>query len=375
MSNEPSWLYTPPTQTPASSRNRRGGGRIIAAVLAIGIVSGVVGGVIGAQFSDSTNSGSVSRTVVTAPPVEAGAFGDSTVAKAASAIAPSIVTVTATGSMGGGVGTGVVITSDGQIITNHHVVAGSTTVKVLLNGETNPRDAKVLASDAGNDLALLELTEPVSGLTVAVFADPGSIAVGDPVVAAGYALDLDGAPSITSGIISALDRTLVMDDGVLNSLIQTDAAISSGNSGGPLINLAGQVVGINTAVARSDFGTAANNIGFAISVGEVLRVLEILRDVADGGTREEGFLGVSLGVRQEGGSGAVVTEVESDSPASEAGIKVDDVILEVNGQTITGQGALIAVIRDSAPGDEVEIVVERGGERLTLTAVLAARPN
>jgi putative serine protease PepD len=344
-------------------------------VLAIGIVSGVVGGVIGAQFSDSTNSGSVSRTVVTAPPVEAGAFGDSTVAKAASAIAPSIVTVTATGSMGGGVGTGVVITSDGQIITNHHVVAGSTTVKVLLNGETNPRDAKVLASDAGNDLALLELTEPVSGLTVAVFADPGSIAVGDPVVAAGYALDLDGAPSITSGIISALDRTLVMDDGVLNSLIQTDAAISSGNSGGPLINLAGQVVGINTAVARSDFGTAANNIGFAISVGEVLRVLEILRDVADGGTREEGFLGVSLGVRQEGGSGAVVTEVESDSPASEAGIKVDDVILEVNGQTITGQGALIAVIRDSAPGDEVEIVVERGGERLTLTAVLAARPN
>jgi putative serine protease PepD len=166
-----------------------------------------------------------------------------------------------------------------------------------------------------------------------------------------------------------------MESGVLNSLIQTDAAISSGNSGGPLINLAGQVVGINTAVARSDFGTAANNIGFAISAGEVLRVLDILREVADGATREEGFLGVSLGVRQDGGSGAVVTEVEPNSPASEAGIQEGDIILEVNDQSISGQGALIAVIRDSAPGDEVEIVVERGDERLTLTATLAARPN
>lgn len=374
MSNEPSWLYTPPTQTPAKSRNIRGG-RAVASVLVVGIVSGVVGGVIGAQFSDSSDSGSISKTVVTAPPVEVGSFGDSNVAQAAATIAPSIVTVTARGNMGGGVGTGVIITSDGQILTNEHVISGSTTVKVLLNGETNPRDAEVLASDAANDLALLQLTEPVTGLTAATFADANSIAVGDPVVAAGYALDLDGAPSITAGIISALDRTLVMESGVLNSLIQTDAAISSGNSGGPLINLAGQVVGINTAVARSDFGTAANNIGFAISVGEVLRVLEILRDIADGGTREEGFLGVSLGVREDGGSGAVVTEVEPNSPASEAGIQENDVILEVNGQSISGQGALIAVIRDSAPGEEVEIVVERDGERLTLTATLAARPS
>lgn len=374
MSNEPSWLYTPPTQSPASSRNNRPS-RTVAAVLAIGIVSGVVGGIIGAQVTDSGNTGSVSQTVVTAPPIEVGAFGDTNVAKAAETIAPSIVTVTARGAMGGGVGTGVIITSDGQILTNEHVVSGSEIVQVLLNGETNSREARVLASDAANDLALLQLTESVTGLTAAVFADPNSFAVGDPVVAAGYALDLDGAPSITAGIISALDRTLVMESGVLNSLIQTDAAISSGNSGGPLINLAGQVVGINTAVARSDFGTAANNIGFAISAGEVLRVLDILRDIADGGTRQEGFLGVSLGVRDDGGSGAVVTEVEPNSPASEAGIQEGDIILEVNGQSISGQGALIAVIRDSAPGDEVEITVQRGDERLTLTATLAARPS
>ena len=344
-------------------------------MLAIGIVSGVVGGVIGAQVSTSSGSGSVSRTVITAPPIEAGAFGDSNVAKAAGAIAPSIVTVNAQTTQGGSVGTGVIVTSDGQIITNEHVVAGATTVKVLLNGEINPREAKVLATDSGNDLALLQLKDNITGLTAAIFADPGGLAVGDQVVAAGYALDLDGGPSITAGIISALNRTLTTQNGALNSLIQTDAAISSGNSGGPLINLAGQVVGINTAVARGDFSTAANNIGFAISVGEVLRVLDILRSIADGATREEGFLGVSLGMRTDGGTGAVVTEVTPGSPAGDAGLKVGDVVLEVNNQPITGQGGLIAVIRDGAPGDEVDITVQRGAQRLTLTATLEARPS
>ena len=344
-------------------------------MLAIGIVSGVVGGVIGAQVSTSSGSGSVSRTVITAPPIEAGAFGDSNVAKAAGAIAPSIVTVNAQTTQGGSVGTGVIVTSDGQIITNEHVVAGATTVKVLLNGEINPREAKVLATDSGNDLALLQLKDNITGLTAAIFADPGGLAVGDQVVAAGYALDLDGGPSITAGIISALNRTLTTQNGALNSLIQTDAAISSGNSGGPLINLAGQVVGINTAVARGDVSTAANNIGFAISVGEVLRVLDILRSIADGATREEGFLGVSLGMRTDGGTGAVVTEVTPGSPAGDAGLKVGDVVLEVNNQPITGQGGLIAVIRDGAPGDEVDITVQRGAQRLTLTATLEARPS
>jgi len=373
MSTDPSWLYTPPTLP--SSSGKPGRNRAVAMILAIGIVAGVVGGVIGAQISESGGTSSRSQTVITAPPIEAGLYGDSNVANAAATIAPSIVTVNAQSSAGGSVGTGVIISSDGQIITNEHVVAGASTVKILLNGEVNPREADVLAADAGNDLALLQLKEDVTGLTAAVFANPTSVAVGDQVVAAGYALDLDGGPSITAGIVSALNRTLTTENGALNSLIQTDAAISSGNSGGPLINLAGQVVGINTAVARGDFSTAANNIGFAISVGEVLRVLEILRDVADGNTREEGYLGVSLGVRTDGGTGAVVTEVADGSPASKAGLKVGDVVLEVNNQPISGQGALIAVIRDSAPGDEVEITVQRGSERLTLTATLEARPS
>jgi putative serine protease PepD len=253
-------------------------------------------------------------------------------------------------------------------------VENSTEVRVVLNGETEPRKARVLAADAGNDLALIRI-ENITGLTAATFADPESLAVGDQVVAVGYALDLDGGASVTSGIISALNRTMQNEDGALNALIQTDAAISSGNSGGPLINMEGHVVGVNTAVYRSTETSAANNIGFAISVGEVKRVIGVLRTEAGGEKRAQGYLGIALSDRTDGGVGAVVSEVAADSPAETAGLKVRDIILRVNDQPITGQGALIGIIRDATPGEEVEIVIERDGERITVKAELAARPS
>ena len=266
------------------------------------------------------------------------------------------------------------MTSDGEILTNNHVVEGTTSVRVRLNGTTAPIMAKVLATDAGNDLALIKLVN-ASGLTAATFADPESIAVGDPVVAVGYALALDGGPSVTSGIVSALNRTLTDSNGALNGLIQTDAAISSGNSGGPLINLNGQVVGINTAVANGSSSTAANNIGFAIGVAEVQRVAALLRADAGGTTREQGYLGISLTDRTDGGAGAVIGEVQADSPADKAGLKVNDIVLQINGQAISGQGALIAIVRDSAPGDVIKFKVERDGVTKDLTATLVARPK
>ena len=137
----------------------------------------------------------------------------------------------------------------------------------------------------------------------------------------------------------------------------------------------GQVIGINTAVARSTDTSAANNIGFAISVGEVKRVVDVLRAEANGTARQQGYLGIALADRTDGGVGAVASEVAADSPAEKAGLKVNDIILEVNGQSITGQGALIGIVRDAAPGEKVEIVVERGSERLTLKATLIARPS
>ena len=369
MSFESHWANTPPAAPAARPR----GNRVIALllVLAMSLGGGIVGGLIGANSSDSSSSGS---PLVTAAPINPANIGKTDIARAAATIAPSIVTIDSLSGTGESIGTGIIVTSDGEILTNNHVVEGATSVRVRLNGTTAPIMAKVIAGDAGNDLALIKLVN-AKGLTAATFADPASIAVGDPVVAVGYALALDGGPSVTSGIVSALNRTLTDSSGALNALIQTDAAISSGNSGGPLINLNGQVVGINTAVANGDNNTAANNIGFAIGVAEVQRVAALLRAEAGGTVREQGYLGISLTDRKDGGAGAVVAEVQADSPASKAGLKVNDVVLQINGQAITGQGALIAIVRDSAPGDVIKITVERDGVPKDLSATLVARPK
>ncbi|MEY3745503.1 MAG: hypothetical protein RLZ48_1181 [Actinomycetota bacterium] len=374
MTFEPHWINTPPT-LPEPDQPKRSRGRLgtAAASLVVGLIGGLIGGAV-VNGTSSENTGSNGVTLVTAAKVDPSKVGNSSVAKAAAVISPSVVTIDTVATDGEAIGTGIIVTTDGEVVTNAHVVENEKEVRVILNGETEPRKATVLARDAGNDLALVKIMG-VTGLTPATFADPASLAVGDPVVAVGYALDLDGGASVTSGIISALNRTMQNDNGALNRLIQTDAAISSGNSGGPLINMEGQVIGINTAVARSTDTSAANNIGFAISVGEVKRVVDVLRAEANGTARQQGYLGIALADRTDGGVGAVVSEVAADSPAEKAGLKVNDIILEVNGQSITGQGALIGIVRDAAPGEKVEIVVERGSDRLTLKATLIARPS
>ena len=369
MSFDSHWANTPPAAPTARPR----GNRVVALllVIAMSLGGGIIGGLIGANSSSSSSNGG---PLVTAAPIKPENIGKTDIARAAAAIAPSIVTIDSLSGSGESVGTGIIVSSDGEILTNNHVVEGATSVRVRLNGTTAPIMAKVIAGDAGNDLALIKLVN-AKGLTAATFADPESIAVGDPVVAVGYALALDGGPSVTSGIVSALNRTLTDSSGALNALIQTDAAISSGNSGGPLINLNGQVVGINTAVANGDNNTAANNIGFAIGVAEVQRVAALLRAEVGGTVREQGYLGISLTDRKDGGAGAVVAEVQADSPADKAGLKVKDIVLQINGQAITGQGALIAIVRDSAPGDVIKITVERDGVAKDLSATLVARPK
>ena len=200
--------------------------------------------------------------------------------------------------------------------------------------------------------------------------------IGDEVVAIGFALDLDGGPSVTRGIVSAIDRTLLLGDGgALDGLIQTDAAISSGNSGGPLVNAAGEVIGFNTAVARGDATVAASNVGFAISVTEALPIIEALRAQAGGESRQEGFLGVGLDDRVDGGQGAIVSEVEPDTPAADGGVRVGDMVVEIDGVTIDGAVGMIAAIRDLDPGDDITLTVVRDGERLELTATLTTRPE
>jgi putative serine protease PepD len=212
------------------------------------------------------------------------------------------------------------------------------------------------------------------GFDAASFADPDSVHLGDQVVAIGFALGLDGDPSVTLGIVSALERTIGTDGAYLDGLVQTDAAISSGNSGGPLVNAAGEVIGINTAVARDTPTAAATNVGFAISVAEALPVIEDLREQADGDARVEGYLGVELGDRTDGGQGAVVRSVQAGTPAAAAGVEAGDLVVAVDDSTIDGATGLIASIRDLEPGDETVITVVRDGARLDIAVTLVERP-
>ena len=367
----------------SSSGPRRG--RAIFGLAVFASLFGLIGGIVGAFVERETslrdaNSASNVTQVTSAPVVVASGsnnMADSLILSVATRLANSVVTVLSTlgetDVAGRSVGTGVVLTSNGEILTNAHVVEGATSVVVRFAGETEPRVAKILATDIGNDLALIKVE--ATGLVAATFAKPGSVKIGDAVIAIGYALALDGGPTVTSGIVSAMKRTIETESGALNSLIQTDAAISSGNSGGPLVNLNGEVVGINTAVARGDSESAATNIGFSISVDEVLIVIEQLRAQANGVERREGFLGVGLTGREDGGQGAIITDVRAGSPADGAGIVVNDIVLSVDGEPIDGQAGLVAAIRDAVPGQKVKIEISRDGERMTFEATLAARTN
>ena len=366
---------------PPGRRRSAGATTALAAVVALGAAA-FGGWWLGNDDSDSRPTfivPTVPATTVSqlsanagAPEQTAGPAGAIDVAAVAATVAPSVVTVSATvsdGNLSGeAVGTGVVISPEGEILTNAHVVAGAEEVRVRFSGNTEPTPATVVAADPDNDLALLRV-DVGTEIPAVSFADPESIGIGDPVVAIGFALDLDGDPTVTAGIVSALDRTLsVSSTEALDGLIQTDAAISSGNSGGPLVNAAGQVIGINTAVAESDAQRAATNVGFAIGVGEILDVLEDLRA---GGQREPGFLGVSLAERNDGGSGALVAAVNGGSPAEAAGLEVGDIVVAVDDQPINGSEGLVGAVRDRSPGDQVAIVVVRGGEEVTLTPTLA----
>ena len=205
------------------------------------------------------------------------------VAAVLKAVEPSVVsidTVIQSGrgpfqSQGQGAGTGVVFdAAAGYIITNAHVVDGATSITVTV-GSGPARDAQLVSADTTADIAVLRVTD-TAGLVAAQLGSTASVAVGDPVVAIGNALALEGGMTVTEGIVSALNRSLDFSSGTLTGLIQTDAAISSGNSGGALVNSAGQVIGINTAVAASNAGVNVSNIGFAISIDDAIAKADAL---------------------------------------------------------------------------------------------------
>ena len=269
-------------------------------------------------------------------------------------------------------GSGFVISADGLIATNYHVIDGATELAVTLKGRRY--DAEVVGQDPATDLALLKV-EAEQPLDYLPFADSESLRVGDWVMVIGSPLRL--ANSVSVGVVSAKGRSIdITPDSSLENFIQTDAAINFGNSGGPVVDLTGAVVGIATAI---NFG--AENIGFAVPSNTLKAILPQLRD---GGAVHRGYLGVNIddldweeaeAFGLESPDGALITQVRDDSPSEEAGLKHGDVILEADGRKISNNRGLIDYISSRPPGTEVSLKVWRNGKKVTKTVVLGERPG
>ncbi len=286
---------------------------------------------------------------------------------------------------GQGVGTGFIVRSDGVIVTNCHVVEGASRISVFTSDEEPTRyDARVIGGDCLHDLAVLKVD--ATDLPTVELGDSSTLRLGQRVIAIGYALALEGGPSVTSGIVSSLDRTIeaqdpqceVCQNGVrtYTDVVQTDAAINHGNSGGPLLDMAGHVVGINSA--GSD---GAENIGFAIAIDAAKdTITQALNDPLGAAP----YLGVSLqsvttdaafqlGLSVD--SGAYVVATTTDGPAAGAGIRQGDVIVGLAGEPVTSGDDLATVMESLEAGDEVTVTVVRSsGQREELSLTLGTRP-
>jgi S1-C subfamily serine protease len=287
------------------------------------------------------------------------------------AVRPSIVAIHTTVSetdvfgqefMGEAAGSGFVLSDDGYVVTNNHVVDGAEEITVTFD-DGSSETAELVGADPRSDLAVLHVDR--TDLIPLALGDSDAIRVGDPVVAIGNALDLGAEPTVTGGLVSAKDRSITEPNGsVLVDLIQTDAAISPGNSGGPLLDMTGHVVGINTAVAGQ-----GQNIGFAIAINRAQVLIDQLRQ---GDVPRHALLGVTSQPSRNRNGGAVVVSVSPGSAADAAGIREGDVITAIDDDQIGSPEDLAATIALHMPGDEVTVTVERDGAERQLTAELGA---
>lgn len=264
-------------------------------------------------------------------------------------------------------GSGFIITDDGYIVTNHHVIEGANSVKVTLYDNTQ-YDAEIVGSDESNDIAVLKID--ASGLTPVTLGDSEALSVGDNVVAIGNPLG-ELTFTLTSGVVSAKDRSITTSNSVMMNLIQTDCAINSGNSGGALFNMYGEVVGVTNAKYSSNSSTEASidNIGFAIPINNVK---DIVTSIIENGYVVKPYIGVSVetvssDMKSYGiPEGAVVRVVNEDSPAEKAGLKENDIITKADDEDITSSNDLVSKIKKASKGDKITLTVYRQGEEKTI---------
>lgn len=267
------------------------------------------------------------------------------------------------------IGTGVLFREDGYLLTNHHVVAGGTVCTVLLaNGQ--PYEAKFIASDANYDLAVLKIDG--ENLPTAEFLDSDTLQVGDAVYAIGTPLDLEMSGTFTNGIVSSVNREMQLDGQTSMPMIQTNAALNNGNSGGPLINAYGQVIGINTLKMSTTDDTEATveGLGFALPISSVSFVVNDI--IATGSYRGAPSLGITVTTVEKDGGGTQVqvVEVSGGSGAADAGIQAGDVILAADGQSVSVTSDLLTVRRSHVIGDTVTLTILRDGQQFDVEVVL-----
>jgi putative serine protease PepD len=378
------------------------------ALAAMAVGGGVAGAFAATSFNSDTTIASSSSPIISSPVSRV-----TTVADVAKAVQPSVVSIQVTTGNGGGEGSGVVLSEDGRILTNNHVVqaggqGGQMTVK-FSDGKT--ASAKVIGTDPTTDLAVIK-ADNVSGLTKASLGDSDALKVGDYVLAIGSPLGLSG--SVTAGIVSALNRTLTVGgeqspqqqmppgwgggqgqqlppgwdggqgqqlppggggqqqggDGstTIGGAIQTDASIHPGNSGGALDNASGQVVGINTAIATNG-GDGSIGVGFSIPINTAKQVAQ---ELIDNGKVSHAFLGVSLTDATGDAGGALVGQVTDGSPAAKAGIKQGDLITKINDTAVEDSSTVVGAVRGFKPGEKVAVAYVRDGQPHTVTVTLAA---
>ncbi len=274
-------------------------------------------------------------------------------------------------------GTGVVLTSNGEILTNNHVVDGATKVTVTVVSTRQSYAAKVVGTDATDDVAVLQLSG-ASGLNTAKLSSD-AVSVGDAVTAVGNAGGTGGTPTAATGTVTALDQSITASDEAgsdpeqLTGMIQVDADIQAGDSGGPLYDSAGEVVGIDTAASS---GQSATTVGFAIPIAKAVSIADRIESGEDSATIQQGtpaFLGVQLA--QDTTGGATISGVVDGSPAADAGLQAGDTITAVGGTTVDSADALSAAMAKQNPGDQVRVSwVDSTGATHTATITLVAGP-
>ena len=388
----PSWAPPPPPAPPAPPVHNSFWHRLAAGVVVLAVIAAAAGAGLGWSLARTINSHAPTAQV-TQPstqsesplqPTSPSNNGSLNAQAIAAKVDPAIVDINTVVGSGQAAGTGMIISSNGEILTNNHVVDGSTSIQVTIAGRSQTYSAHVVGAAPSQDIAVIKV-DGLSGLPTVSFASSSSVNVGDAIVALGNALGQGGTPDVSQGTVTALDQTITASEGggkseQLRGMIQSDATIYPGDSGGPLVNASGQVIGMITAGNVQGFRSSASNVNFAIASDTLLSVTNQIRSgQASAGIiyGQVGYIGVTvetvdaniasqLGLNVS--SGALVRSVVSGSPAAAAGITANSVITTVAGTAVTGTDSLGTAIRAHKPGERVSFTwVNRGG---THTATL-----